>query len=180
MECSDLWKSMFCLFYSFRASYSTVLQGLGRHYWRGLSPVTSMPTFWRCVAFHFINSIWSFLHFQYNAYIIWSWKQIVSSAIIDKYIGESARLIREMFGYARDHQVSTEVFISLYFYFCWIWTDYSLSGRPTMGIIEDAYPLKLYMHIHLMMNILCYQNIFPFIWKMLEPWDMQSLYALLQ
>lgn len=31
--------------------------------------------------------------------------QVVSSAIIDKYIGESARLIREMFGYARDHQV---------------------------------------------------------------------------
>jgi ATP-dependent 26S proteasome regulatory subunit len=35
--------------------------------------------------------------------------QIVSSAIIDKYIGESARLIREMFGYARDHQVSLAV-----------------------------------------------------------------------
>ena len=30
--------------------------------------------------------------------------QVVSSAIVDKYIGESARLIREMFGYARDHQ----------------------------------------------------------------------------
>ena len=30
--------------------------------------------------------------------------QIVASAIVDKYIGESARLIREMFGYARDHQ----------------------------------------------------------------------------
>ena len=30
--------------------------------------------------------------------------KIVSSAIVDKYIGESARLIREMFGYARDHQ----------------------------------------------------------------------------
>lgn len=29
---------------------------------------------------------------------------MVSSAIIDKYIGESARLIREMFNYARDHQ----------------------------------------------------------------------------
>lgn len=29
----------------------------------------------------------------------------MSSAIIDKYIGESARLIREMFSYARDHQV---------------------------------------------------------------------------
>jgi len=30
--------------------------------------------------------------------------QVVSSAIVDKYIGESARLIREMFSYARDHQ----------------------------------------------------------------------------
>jgi 26S proteasome regulatory subunit T4 len=29
---------------------------------------------------------------------------VVSSAIVDKYIGESARLIREMFNYARDHQ----------------------------------------------------------------------------
>ena len=30
--------------------------------------------------------------------------KVVASAIVDKYIGESARLIREMFGYARDHQ----------------------------------------------------------------------------
>lgn len=30
--------------------------------------------------------------------------KVVSSSIVDKYIGESARLIREMFGYARDHQ----------------------------------------------------------------------------
>merc|ERR1712072_1092959 len=30
--------------------------------------------------------------------------KVVSSAILDKYIGESARLIREMFNYARDHQ----------------------------------------------------------------------------
>merc|ERR1712025_1055601 len=30
--------------------------------------------------------------------------KVVSSAIVDKYIGESARLIREMFGYARDYQ----------------------------------------------------------------------------
>lgn len=30
--------------------------------------------------------------------------KVVSSAIVDKYIGESARLIREMFGYAKDHQ----------------------------------------------------------------------------
>ncbi|GER50264.1 26S protease regulatory subunit S10b [Striga asiatica] len=33
-----------------------------------------------------------------------SFLKVVSSAIIDKYIGESARLIREIFGYARDHQ----------------------------------------------------------------------------
>jgi len=31
-------------------------------------------------------------------------QQVVSSAIVDKYIGESARMIREMFNYARDHQ----------------------------------------------------------------------------
>ena len=33
-----------------------------------------------------------------------SFMQVVSSAIVDKYIGESARLIREMFGYAKEHQ----------------------------------------------------------------------------
>jgi len=37
--------------------------------------------------------------------------QVVSSAIIDKYIGESARLIREMFGYARDHQVRMQIHV---------------------------------------------------------------------
>ncbi|PFH34985.1 26S proteasome regulatory subunit [Besnoitia besnoiti] len=30
--------------------------------------------------------------------------KVVASAIVDKYIGESARVIREMFAYARDHQ----------------------------------------------------------------------------
>ena len=30
--------------------------------------------------------------------------KVVASAIVDKYIGESARLIREMFQYARDHE----------------------------------------------------------------------------
>lgn len=30
--------------------------------------------------------------------------KVVSSAIVDKYIGESARIIREMFSYARDHE----------------------------------------------------------------------------
>jgi ATP-dependent 26S proteasome regulatory subunit len=43
-------------------------------------------------------------------------KQVVSSAIIDKYIGESARLIREMFNYAREHQVSFVLFCYLCMY----------------------------------------------------------------
>eukprot|EP00999_Lentomonas_sp_LEN2_P002595 NODE_476_length_1459_cov_102.751502_g443_i0.p1 GENE.NODE_476_length_1459_cov_102.751502_g443_i0~~NODE_476_length_1459_cov_102.751502_g443_i0.p1 ORF type:complete len:394 (+),score=83.33 NODE_476_length_1459_cov_102.751502_g443_i0:157-1338(+) len=30
--------------------------------------------------------------------------KVVSSAIVDKYIGESARIVREMFGYAKEHQ----------------------------------------------------------------------------
>ncbi|KAJ1928290.1 26S proteasome subunit rpt4 [Tieghemiomyces parasiticus] len=30
--------------------------------------------------------------------------KVVASAIVDKYIGESSRVIREMFGYARDHE----------------------------------------------------------------------------
>ena len=30
--------------------------------------------------------------------------KVVASAVVEKYIGESARMIREMFGYARDHQ----------------------------------------------------------------------------
>jgi len=33
-----------------------------------------------------------------------SFLKVVSSAIVDKYIGESARLIREMFGYAKEKQ----------------------------------------------------------------------------
>ena len=33
-----------------------------------------------------------------------SFLKVVSSAIVDKYIGESARVIREMFNYARDHE----------------------------------------------------------------------------
>ena len=37
-------------------------------------------------------------------YINLTFLQVVSSAIVDKYIGESARLIREMFAFARDHE----------------------------------------------------------------------------
>merc|ERR1711920_418375 len=33
-----------------------------------------------------------------------SFVKVVASAIVDKYIGESARIIREMFGYAKEHQ----------------------------------------------------------------------------
>jgi len=43
--------------------------------------------------------------------------QVVSSAIIDKYIGESSRLIREMFGYARDHQVGRTSIASNWVFF---------------------------------------------------------------
>lgn len=32
--------------------------------------------------------------------------QVVASAIVDKYIGESARVVREMFGYAKVRGVS--------------------------------------------------------------------------
>lgn len=56
-------------------------------------------------------------HFRHARYMF-NWcvllKQIVSSAIIDKYIGESARLIREMFSYAREHQVSSFCFVTVY------------------------------------------------------------------
>jgi 26S proteasome regulatory subunit T4 len=30
--------------------------------------------------------------------------KVVASSIVDKYIGESSRVIREMFGYARENQ----------------------------------------------------------------------------
>eukprot|EP01059_Diplonema_ambulator_P018067 TRINITY_DN3022_c1_g1_i2.p1 TRINITY_DN3022_c1_g1~~TRINITY_DN3022_c1_g1_i2.p1 ORF type:complete len:410 (+),score=126.71 TRINITY_DN3022_c1_g1_i2:48-1232(+) len=33
-----------------------------------------------------------------------SFLKVVASAIVDKFIGESARVVREMFGYARDHE----------------------------------------------------------------------------
>ena len=33
-----------------------------------------------------------------------SFLKVVASAIVDKFIGESARAVREMFGYARDHE----------------------------------------------------------------------------
>ena len=46
---------------------------------------------------HNFSSLHGFLTFALNT-------QVVASAIVDKYIGESARVIREMFGYARDHE----------------------------------------------------------------------------
>nr|DAD46237.1 TPA_asm: hypothetical protein HUJ06_004467 [Nelumbo nucifera] len=50
--------------------------------------------------------------------------KVVSSAIIDKYIGESARLIREMFGYARDHQVRRQIELCRLYLGVWCWTYY--------------------------------------------------------
>lgn len=43
-----------------------------------------------------------FLPTNHDAYL--NLPTVVSSAIVDKYIGESARLIREMFGYAKEHE----------------------------------------------------------------------------
>ena len=60
--------------------------------------------------------------------------QVVSSAIVDKYIGESARLIREMFGYAKDHQV---------------WCCPGLSVRTLVGACCEVYecdPLHIGLH----------------------------------
>lgn len=54
-----------------------------------------------CVLSHRRASVFTTLC-EFDAYELLC--QVVASAIVDKYIGESARLIREMFGYARDHQ----------------------------------------------------------------------------
>ena len=44
--------------------------------------------------------------------------KVVASAIVDKYIGESARLIREMFGYARENQPCI-IFMGKNFFHMW-------------------------------------------------------------
>ncbi len=44
-----------------------------------------------------------FLTFSHRFLRTATFLKVVASAIVDKYIGESARVIREMFGYARDH-----------------------------------------------------------------------------
>jgi len=44
------------------------------------------------------------LHPGLFIHVSFAFQKVVSSSIVDKYIGESARLIREMFNYARDHQ----------------------------------------------------------------------------
>lgn len=56
------------------------------------------------IFFFWFNLHDSFICFVNGVLTFLSVLQVVSSAIVDKYIGESARLIREMFNYARDHQ----------------------------------------------------------------------------
>lgn len=51
---------------------------------------------------NYMQNITFFLHAEHVVFV--RPLQVVSSSIVDKYIGESARLIREMFNYARDHQ----------------------------------------------------------------------------
>ncbi len=56
--------------------------------------------------FHFANQ-YNFRHrknFISPSQLDCNFLKVVSSAIVDKYIGESARMIREMFAYAKDHQ----------------------------------------------------------------------------
>eukprot|EP00959_Pyramimonas_sp_CCMP1952_P427065 8944626-Pyramimonas_sp.AAC.1 len=55
-------------------------------------------------------------------------RPVVASAIVDKYIGESARVIREMFGYARDHQPCI-IFMDESFRLLVSATLYSATGR---------------------------------------------------
>lgn len=70
----------------------------------------------------------------------------MSSAIIDKYIGESARLIREMFNYAREHQVRVFFFVllSVYVYLA-ILTHLFILGKMS------KHKLSLFLHG----NIVC-------------------------
>lgn len=48
---------------------------------------------------------------------------MLASAIVDKYIGESARVIREMFGYAREHQPCV-IFMDEVCYVCMYMCEY--------------------------------------------------------
>lgn len=43
---------------------------------------------------------------------------VVSSALLSKYLGDSSLLVREMFRYARDHQVSSLFFFGFCFITC--------------------------------------------------------------
>lgn len=68
--------------------------------------------------------------------------KVVSSAIVDKYIGESARLVREMFGYAKEHEpvsLLQQIFgvsqcpkLTTISFFCSIFTRRSSSWTKSM------------------------------------------------
>lgn len=51
---------------------------------------------------NFLKGRWNYAQVFYKTLL--TKDIVVSSAIVDKYIGESARLIREMFGYAKEHE----------------------------------------------------------------------------
>jgi SpoVK/Ycf46/Vps4 family AAA+-type ATPase len=76
----------------------------------------------RKVVFFSVHQVWSIIYFINRLFVQFlgtgktllaravasqldcNFLKVVSSAIVDKYIGESARMIREMFAYAKDHQ----------------------------------------------------------------------------
>lgn len=64
---------------------------------------------------------------------------MVSSAIVDKYIGESARLIREMFNYARDHQVLKSHTIHSYTNYWYFFGTYFAFGLLTVPAMHNFY-----------------------------------------
>lgn len=53
---------------------------------------------------NFLKGAWWTILRCYLDSLLTTLRAVVSSAIVDKYIGESARLIREMFGYAKEHE----------------------------------------------------------------------------
>lgn len=62
-----------------------------------------------------------------------SYLKVVASAIVDKYIGESARIIREMFGYAKVFHAHDNLYIQKYL----LWWNYVFQDHQPCVIFMD-------------------------------------------
>jgi 26S proteasome regulatory subunit T4 len=58
---------------------------------------------WKNITWYWFIQLKIFLARAVASNIDANFLKVVASAVVDKYIGESARVIREMFGYAKDH-----------------------------------------------------------------------------